>query len=114
LSHHYCYLPLSWKSWNRFECAVCHIYWNILMMHGPINVKSLNNTSKWQMGFNSVFKGLICPCKFFLHPGVKLLLQGHCATTVCPICKPKKSVLTVLQTAVENLDHCTNLEGGNN
>jgi hypothetical protein len=23
----YCYLPLSWKSWNRFECAVggvCH------------------------------------------------------------------------------------------
>jgi hypothetical protein len=22
LSHPYCYLPLSWKSWNRFECAV--------------------------------------------------------------------------------------------
>jgi hypothetical protein len=22
LSHRYCYLPLSWKSWNRFECAV--------------------------------------------------------------------------------------------
>jgi hypothetical protein len=28
------------------------------MMHGPINVKSPNNTSKWQMGFNSAFKGL--------------------------------------------------------
>jgi hypothetical protein len=28
-------------------------------MHGSINVKSLNNTSKWQMGFNSAFKGLI-------------------------------------------------------
>jgi hypothetical protein len=27
-------------------------------MHGPINVKSSNNISKWQMGFNSVFKGL--------------------------------------------------------
>jgi hypothetical protein len=27
-------------------------------MHGPINVKSFNNTSKWQMGFNSAFKGL--------------------------------------------------------
>jgi hypothetical protein len=27
-------------------------------MHVPINVKSLNNTSKWQMGFNSAFKGL--------------------------------------------------------
>src|SRR5215475_12547983 len=22
LSHRYCYLPLSWKSWNRFECSV--------------------------------------------------------------------------------------------
>src|SRR5215475_10844234 len=22
LSHRYCYLPLSWKSWNRLECAV--------------------------------------------------------------------------------------------
>jgi hypothetical protein len=35
-----------------------HVYWNILTMHGPIKVKSSNNTSKWQMGFNSAFKGL--------------------------------------------------------
>jgi hypothetical protein len=34
------------------------IYWNILTMHVPINVKSPNNISKWQMGFNSAFKGL--------------------------------------------------------
>jgi hypothetical protein len=27
-------------------------------MHGPINVKSPNNASKWQMGFNSASKGL--------------------------------------------------------
>jgi hypothetical protein len=27
-------------------------------MHGPINVKSPNNISEWQMGFNSAFKGL--------------------------------------------------------
>jgi hypothetical protein len=27
-------------------------------MHGPIKVKSPNNISKWQMGFNSAFKGL--------------------------------------------------------
>jgi hypothetical protein len=27
-------------------------------MHGPINVKSPNNTSKWQMEFNSAFKEL--------------------------------------------------------
>jgi hypothetical protein len=35
-----------------------HVYWNILKMHGTINVKSPNNTSKWEMGFNSAFKGL--------------------------------------------------------
>jgi hypothetical protein len=28
-------------------------------MHGPINVKSPNNISKWQMRFNSPFKGLM-------------------------------------------------------
>jgi hypothetical protein len=27
-------------------------------MHGPINVKSPNNISNWQVGFNSAFKGL--------------------------------------------------------
>jgi hypothetical protein len=27
-------------------------------MHGLINVKSPNNTSKWQMGFNSAFKDI--------------------------------------------------------
>ena len=27
-------------------------------MRGPINLKSPNSTSKWQMGFNSAFKGL--------------------------------------------------------
>jgi hypothetical protein len=24
LSHRYCYLSLSWKSWNWFECALAH------------------------------------------------------------------------------------------
>jgi hypothetical protein len=32
---------------------------DILTMHLPINVKSPNNINKWQMGFNSAFKGLI-------------------------------------------------------
>jgi hypothetical protein len=27
LSHRYCYLPLSWKSWNWFECAVGGVRW---------------------------------------------------------------------------------------
>jgi hypothetical protein len=30
----------------------------MLTVHLPINVKSPNNISKWQMGFNSAFKGL--------------------------------------------------------
>jgi hypothetical protein len=34
------------------------IYWNIFTMHGPVNVKFTNTTSKWQMEFNSAFKGL--------------------------------------------------------
>jgi hypothetical protein len=42
--------------------ATCWIYTYIgiylLKMHGLINVKSSNNTSKWQMGFNYTFKGL--------------------------------------------------------
>jgi hypothetical protein len=37
-------------------------------MHGPINVKSPNNTSTWQMGFNSAFKGLKSDIKY---PGNK-------------------------------------------
>jgi hypothetical protein len=38
-------------------------------MHGPINVKFANNTSKWQMEFNSAFKGfrdVKAPLKFVL------------------------------------------------
>jgi hypothetical protein len=31
-------------------------------MHEPINIKSPNNISEWQMGFNSAFKGLIGAC----------------------------------------------------
>jgi hypothetical protein len=31
-------------------------------MHGPINVKSPNNTCKWQIGFYSAFKGLKVNC----------------------------------------------------
>jgi hypothetical protein len=40
---------------------------DILTMHLPINVKSPNNISKWQMGFNSAFKGLnqsLCSLKW--------------------------------------------------
>jgi hypothetical protein len=51
-----------------------HVYWNILTMHGPINVKSSNNISKWQAGFNSAFKGLN---NGFLTRGPPVVLRGQ-------------------------------------
>jgi hypothetical protein len=51
--------------------------WRMLTMHGPINVKSPNNTSKWQMGFNSAFKGLIL-FKFVLYIVIVVLLVSTC------------------------------------
>jgi hypothetical protein len=69
------------------------MYWNILTMHGPINFKSPNNTSKWQVEFNSTFKGSImcwlsscyriwsrfdCSCSIW-----KMLLINLWTPTVC-------------------------------
>jgi hypothetical protein len=39
-------------------------------MHGLIKVKSPNNIRKWQMGFNSAFKGLMTNF-------IKLLIFGE-------------------------------------
>jgi hypothetical protein len=45
-------------------------------MHGTINVKSPNNISRWQMGFNSAFKGLI-----FIR--LSLYLRKNSNITIC-------------------------------
>jgi hypothetical protein len=37
-------------------------------MHGPINVKSPNNISKWQIGFNSAFMGFNSAFKGLIRP----------------------------------------------
>jgi hypothetical protein len=52
------------------------VYWNILAMHVPINVKSPNNISKWQMGFNLVFKEL----KVNLNFGIRKNSSGEIGT----------------------------------
>jgi hypothetical protein len=44
------------------------IYWNILTMHVLINAKSPNNISKWQIEFNSAFKGLTGNTACVKHP----------------------------------------------
>jgi hypothetical protein len=46
-------------------------------MHEPINVKYPNNISKWQMGFNSAFKGLSVDIS-----AAGLLSQHHAMRTV--------------------------------
>jgi hypothetical protein len=54
------------------------IYWNIFTMHGPMNLKFPNNTSKRQMGFNSAFKGLIMTkiqIKFFEYDYIACVLS---------------------------------------
>jgi len=46
-------------------------------MPGPINVKSPNNISEWQMGFNSAFKGLTEVTDISLHLGNVIFLFGR-------------------------------------
>jgi hypothetical protein len=53
------------------------VYWTILTMHGPINVKSPNDTSKLQMEFNSAFKGLKPSVKGTVFPHVLQLSRGY-------------------------------------
>jgi hypothetical protein len=44
LSHRYCYLPISWKSWNWFECAVGGVlmYWSV---RHPQHTQTSSNSS---------------------------------------------------------------------
>jgi hypothetical protein len=56
-------------------------------MHGPINVKSLNNTNKWQIGFNSAFKGLIFQFSLFLNARTKCGVKFHSPLRVIHIMK---------------------------
>jgi hypothetical protein len=59
------------------------IYWNIFTMHGSMNLKSPNNTSKRQMEFNSVFKGLIRRKDILVEPNsVPKRLVKTCRKTV--------------------------------
>ena len=40
LSHRYCYLPLSWKSWNWFECAVGGVRHSSSGVHTTVSTAS--------------------------------------------------------------------------
>jgi archaellum biogenesis protein FlaJ (TadC family) len=47
-------------------------------MHLPINVKSPNNISKWQIGFNSAFKGLMFVIVMIM---IMIMIMRKTATT---------------------------------
>jgi hypothetical protein len=55
-------------------------------MHLPINVKSPNNISKWQMGINSAFKGLKNSWQFCLHPYSEWILICNAACSLWLSC----------------------------
>ena len=44
LSQRYCYLPLSWKSWNRSECAVGGVQY-LSNIPGKHEIKELQTTA---------------------------------------------------------------------
>jgi hypothetical protein len=54
LSHRYCYLPLSWKSWNRFECAVVGVQslFELLRTRQIILLKILRILYKNRLGYS--------------------------------------------------------------
>jgi hypothetical protein len=47
LSHHYWYLPISWKSWNRSECVVGGV-------RHPQHTQTGSNSSTIAAGNNTV------------------------------------------------------------
>jgi hypothetical protein len=87
-------------------------------MHVPINVKSSNNISKWQMGFNSAFKWLMF-CWTWGNTGQnssstlfslrRVASYSRCCTWLLPCCKELiKSVCQIWVTLLLNII-CGNL-----
>jgi hypothetical protein len=66
-------------------------------MHEPIKVKFSNNTSKWQMGFNSAFKGLNKLTTDYFPHVIKpsCILSDHGTQFTSPMWKKKLSELDV-------------------
>ena len=56
LSHRYCYLSLSWKSWNWFECAVGGVY-------HPQHNKTGSNSSTITTGSSNGVANIRC-CRY--------------------------------------------------
>jgi len=79
-------------------------------MHVPINIKSPNNISEWQMGFNSAFKGLkhyIATAKIFL-----ACVCGECVSRLPHLwCASKSCWPLLLNTLVWSVVVCKSTAG---
>ena len=66
-------------------------------MHGPINVKSPNNTSKWRMGFNSSIKRVkLCADSLFYETTLCPFILIHPALLNCPEIDTKYEVKQIM------------------
>jgi hypothetical protein len=96
LSHRYCYLPLSWKSWNRFECAVggvlCSIALSVIcirLFRGKVRPDWFNGLDilqgRWQhlekVGYSypSGLEKTLCKWEIY----VPLVTKGLITTPIC-------------------------------
>ena len=92
LSHHYCYLPLSWKSWNWFDCAVGGVHQCLLWEYF--------GTDTPQAPSQGVQLGALHQLQFWIHPlGIWKILKAdmlisplkilrHGTASACCLCWP--------------------------
>ena len=78
-------------------------------MHGHINVKSPNNINKWQMGFNSAFKGL--RNKWWETDGTEfafhlLFMSNWCLDRSCCVENCEVSKVAIFQNVPKFGCHC--------
>jgi hypothetical protein len=78
-SHRYCYLPLSWKSWNRFEFAACGVRHpqhtkNQTEMHGQQIIKKHNDSFGF---FPIISKKMFLNCAIEATSATVAFSKGH-------------------------------------
>jgi hypothetical protein len=77
LSHRYCHLPLSWKSWNRFECAVGGVnqVWKCVILHSFEMIITFVS-SHFKVG--NILSFLVSWCKTYFPPPPSKPGLPHC------------------------------------
>ena len=79
LSNRYCYLPLSWKSWNWFECAVG----GVLICTDQYATHSTGFKTSYNIQITFVI--VLCVCVWCVCVCV-VCVCGVCVCGVCTVC----------------------------